>query len=341
MLGGSPLPVIRAGVLALALCAVPGCGARSFDGWTSYTIADDGCRGTAVEQRVWAGSADDAWVASCGKVFRLREGELREDKGFAAAYAGVRCKPQPIIAGTGPSDIWVDAALHFDGSSWKADPQWAERDARDGIRNREIWGADPKRYFVVGSGMLGTYDDDWTFIERGLGGLAPLNDVGSYAVHGSSGDDVYVSRLSTVFHFDGRTWSQQELSIPRRRIYFYDVFVQSRTAAWAVGGSSALSGGAGNGAEVWRKEGGSWTRVPPPEVPLRAPELWRVTECGGTVFVASYDKVFGREPDGGWSEVFVPPPMEYLTRGITDLFCAGNTLMVMVARGESKLWIWR
>jgi hypothetical protein len=327
-MGGSP--VIRSVGVLSAVALLAACGARSFDGWTPYHFPS-----TATNpRRIWAASPDDVWIAAAdGWVHRMRDGEVRLDLGARAATAGVTGRVRPIIAGTGPTDIWVDAAIHFDGTAWNAD-RGLKNHSTDGT---EMWGADPDHYFIVGERKLTIFNGAWT-VEKTPAGVGST----AMGIHGSAADDVYVASRDLIVRFDGKTWtSTPPLSTGTRRITLGDLFVRSRDEIWAVGASSQGNNQAE--AEVLRGDSnGHWARVQPP----KSEYLRLVTHCGGSLFVANDKSVYAQERDGSWSEVFARPrPIgygcEYPCGPIMDMFCATSTLMLLVTDPEpTALWIW-
>ncbi|MBN2196165.1 MAG: hypothetical protein JW751_25340 [Polyangiaceae bacterium] len=149
--------------------------------------------GQADLYSIWGGAADDVWVVGAASTARHWDGY------------GISRPPSATdgelfaLWGSSPTDIWAAGRdlVHWDGSSWAPALKPAGADLLT------LWGSDSNDVWGAGyGGAIVHYDgDEWTHEPSGTSATIP-------AMWGSVHDDVWaVDESGHVLHFDGEHWS--------------------------------------------------------------------------------------------------------------------------------------
>lgn len=192
---------------------VPGRGALAlrFDGTAWHELATGRGEtlwwGFAVPGSGSAGSATDVWMVG--------------EQGVILRYDGQRITVLPSgttatlygVWGSSASDVWIvggvpgagrsdsnDVVLHWDGQTLTRDTTLTPR----GATLFKVWGAAADDLWVGGEGGL-----LWRRTAAGWQDQGRVLDTASnvLTVHGCSATEVYAVAGSSVYQFDGRTWS--------------------------------------------------------------------------------------------------------------------------------------
>lgn len=234
-----------------------------FDGrrWSSMPSGT-----TKVLNGVWGSGPSDVFAVGGGRKSGQENGVILHYDGrrWIQAAKGTSLPSLDAIWGAGPSDVFAagagrsgwesvrGAAVHFDGSSWRAISFPNERQGVWGL-----WGT-TSRLFGVGyreggvaaytHGDVLLYDGSW---KRMFGNPDLLE-----AVWGSSGSDVFaVGRRGRIVHSDGTTWTTQR-SIPTST-----TGVQASSGSWLAGVWGASSSdvyAVGDHGQILHYDGHSW-----------------------------------------------------------------------------------
>lgn len=194
-------------------------------------------------------AADDVWLVGDGNTVLHWDGERWSDR-----HGTLRGLDLYSVWSSSPNDVWVagdygvsyrydksqysthlnaggGVVLHFDGTSWKADPQIGDRWAH------AIWGADGSHVFaLLENGDVGQFDGtSWTVTAAPA--RAVLRDI-----WGASPTDVWaVGEGGTIVHFDGTSWTtvargsgdpNTDPTAPTNT--FYGIWGSSADDVWAV-----------------------------------------------------------------------------------------------------------
>jgi hypothetical protein len=216
-------------------------GCQRWDG-TSWHSTPCGVLGGRA---VFATSSEDIWVVG------NPDPVICSDAGYRAHWDGLswstvaRGGCWATIAGTGPTDIWIDGTLHYDGTTWTEMTCGPRFNAMSASNNGAIMG-------VNGFGIeYFSGDDGWPFLARtsvgwrALGGRDPAN------IWAAGGD-------GTVIRYDGSRWSGQDFPLPRNDDYLYPIFGSSPSDIWGVSRNGFL-----------HFDGRSWTAVSGPRRSFR------------------------------------------------------------------------
>lgn len=116
----------------------------------------------------------------------------------------------------------------------------------------DVWGTGAADVWAVGAGY-GIFRFDgttWNTVEN----KSYQTYAGAYfAVHGTAPDDVWVTAMAKVRHFDGVTWTDESVPVGQYDVVS-DIWAASRTSVWAVA----------DGGQILRRgsSSASWIEVP-------------------------------------------------------------------------------
>jgi hypothetical protein len=230
------------------LCKLGTCVAGPNPSWKVVTSGT-----TQTLYAVWGTSAKDAWIVGAN--------------GTALHYDGAQWKPMitgtmatlRAVWGTGPSDVFAAGdetsgtssagiLIHFDGKSWSKVQSFTPA-----LHPFSIWGVGGADFRVAGGWVSGWVRHNkagtWTneTLPPAVGTLGAI-----FALHGTSGSDIWgVSSRQTV-HFDGKSWAGTSLSTGDQ---LRGVWASGPKDVWAVGGYAHV---------IYRFDGTSWTLVTSP-----------------------------------------------------------------------------
>lgn len=254
-----------------------------------------------------------------------------------------------FVSGSAPDDVWATKGpklMHFDGGTWTAANSYqgfSQLDAIDCQTPSSAWAggdfgvllrfggttwdnytsgepyfgasslyvASPTDVFTAGLSRASHFDGvTWT-------GITAIGNNGSNAVHGASGNDVWLVNASgELWHFNGTGWSKNAFT---NTTAMNDVFAAGPSDVWAVG----------NKAKILHFDGGSWadSYVPDAGRTLRAvwassaTEAWAVGDVGT---VLRFDGATWEQLDAG------------VTANLNDVWgSSSNDVRIVGAAGTS------
>ena len=128
-------------------------GAYHFDG-AAWALKNTGAESAAF-QSVFPGGPGLAWAGGFNDLLMRWDGQrwTRETSIPSSNFTG----GIQLIWGSGPSDVWAfgEKAYHYDGQTWRADP--------DGRVPRRGWGSGPRDFWGLGANVVFHYDGTgWT-----------------------------------------------------------------------------------------------------------------------------------------------------------------------------------
>jgi len=190
------------------------------------------------------------------------------------------------LTGFGPDQVYavgVDAALAFDGTSWRMMP--GDLSAAE---LWSVWGPSPDEMFAVGqNGVALRWDGvQW----RRMTTPTPFVLFGLW---GTASNDVYaVGIRSTVLHYDGASWTP--ITVPSKADFF------------AISGTSRHNiMMVGNGGAVVSHNGVSWTLAPQAASVENLRAVW--FDRSGTARVAGWSGTVIERGGGGWRNLVTAP----------------------------------
>jgi len=287
-----------------------GCDTRSPDPfWDVYDVPIAG-GGLGL----WADSPNEVWVAS-GGVFRIHDGVVIPQTDVDSLVP-VGERPNAIW-GTGPKDVRVNGAIHFNGTTWQAGTEWGH----------SLWAADPNHYLLVNARGIYHFDGAyWTYQDLSKGILSQARTFSR--VHGVSRTRaVLVGRESLAFELNGYQLTDLR---PPSCMNYRDAWVDA-ASAYVVGQTCPPSTST---SRVLRYHQGSWEDLAFPD-PSDGLQLNFVTMCDERLVVGGQDPYTGRgsvwvRQAGRWDMLYEAP--------VGALFCVSNRL---ITSNGGEIWIER
>ncbi len=207
----------------------------------------DGTRWTRVDvgttwslTSVWASGPGDVWIApnTIGS-----HGVLHYDGKTWSLSAFPSSASAPVrVWGSGPRDVWTtqeilgSELMHWTGERWSEVPVEAGSYPDCG----DLWGTGPGELWALcdltsNTRVVHRSADGWRVLPAEIPDDI-LQGYGWTALWASSGGKVWtVGRLGVVFHYDGRTWHEEEPEDLHGGLDLKDVWGASETDLWAVG----------------------------------------------------------------------------------------------------------
>jgi hypothetical protein len=300
-----------------------------------------------VPQSVWASAKNDVWVT--GGVFVGMQSTyylgplLWHFDGTAWKQVDNQLGVKSGLTGTGPNDVWGDAAsglAHFDGKSWSAVVTPVPMSGANVVSAGEVWA----------TGTIGGYkaasQHGWFRWHRdcdGKGGFAPVPVIpmgGSFAwtttprasqgltsgvLSASASDDVWlIDSLTAVNAWDGSQWTPRlsRTGCPGAQGTFETLWGSSPKDVW-VGSRFALD-------QLRHWDGSSWgIRNPPQSSTTSLQAIWGTSPTDVWVARTGATSASGSSivhwNGAGWMElalpdVVVPPATTPLAYGINGLW---------------------
>jgi hypothetical protein len=237
-------------------CAAPrDCAGASTSGWCVETLLPADIGHHPRFNAIWSDAPDDVWAV------------------------GARAGAQP--------DENEGVAFHWDGCGWTESPLPTHAGLND------VWGAGPRDVWTVGATGVALHWTGAGWSPAHTGASATLN-----RVSGSGGKDVWAIGRAGLYHWNGRAWSpDHRLAVDARNEFLGDIWAVSPGDVWLAEGFNArgsvahFDGSAwtiaqpspevafglfgvwsngsvtcavGEGDQVLRRAGGTWTQIKPP-----------------------------------------------------------------------------
>jgi hypothetical protein len=229
--------------------------------------------GTAGHPRftaVWSDAPDDVWAV----------GRRDDTGGFVFHWDGCAWKQSPApstagledVWGAGPDDVWAvgaqGVALHWTGSVWVS-----FRTGASATLNR-VSGSGAGDVWAIGrAGLFHWNGRSWA---RDAGMAVDTHNEFLGDIWAVATDDVWVAEgfdaRGSVAHFDGKTWKVAPAS-PDTAFGLFGIWSNGSTT-WTVG----------EGNQVLRRSGGSWTQRRPPGGSAQG--LVNVMGAGGEMYAS-------------------------------------------------------
>lgn len=211
----------------------------------------------------WGSSSTDVFTAGYnGQVLHYDGREWTEGStGAAATVYG--------LGGTAPNDVWAvgvrGAIAHYDGT------RWATQSSGTSDQLNCVWASSAIDVYVGGRGgalLHSTGNGTWTRVPIALASDRVL------ALWGSGPNDVYLTGIGEIWHFNGTAWSAQTLppAVAMAAPYLYSIWGSGPTDVWAVG----------EGGTILHSDG----------------TAWRSVSSGTTLFLNAVD---GTSPSNVWA----------------------------------------
>jgi hypothetical protein len=190
---------------------------------------------------IFAPSSDDVWVVGYTPTDPHRTRSYRAHwDGSSWSTTVVDDRFWHSIAGTGPTDIWINGTAHYDGVTW------TETSCGPFFSSMSV----TNNGAIIGVGAYGIQyfagDDGWRYLARTF--------VRWIAMGGKDPDKLWaVGDRGAVIRYDGSHWSGQDYPLPDQNYPINWAFGSSPWDIWATG------------VGLHHFDGSSWTRVEGPE----------------------------------------------------------------------------
>lgn len=171
-------------------------------------------------KRAWAATATDVWMTSDQGIFHYDGVRWRGLTGIPLQiFNGA-----PVVAGSGPSDVWIGGTLHWDGvklvKAAKGVPTYTQA----------MWFASPTDGWAANDSAVYHWNGaTWTAVPT----MAPF---GVRALHGFASNDVWAGGPVALVHWNGVSWSPAPVPLPNNAMTVTVIGGASKDDFWVGGG---------------------------------------------------------------------------------------------------------